>query len=44
MNHVIGLLKRFPDMDMQALKEQYPNVDLERARNSRKCRGHFVPK
>ncbi|KAJ8980204.1 hypothetical protein NQ317_002217 [Molorchus minor] len=43
-NHVIGLLKRFPNMDMVALKEQYPDVDLERAKRSLKCRGHFVPK
>lgn len=43
-NHVIGHLKRFPDMDMEALKEQYPDVDIEKAKNSRKCRGHFVPK
>ncbi|EFA03754.1 large ribosomal subunit protein uL29m [Tribolium castaneum] len=43
-NHVIGLLNRFPNMDMQALKEQYPDVDIEKAKASRRHRGHFVPK
>ncbi|XP_076253935.1 mitochondrial ribosomal protein L47 [Rhynchophorus ferrugineus] len=43
-NHVIGLLKRFPNMDMEALKQQYPDVDIEKAKNNHKCRGHFVPK
>ncbi|XP_030758456.1 39S ribosomal protein L47, mitochondrial [Sitophilus oryzae] len=42
-NHVIGLLKRFPGMDMEALKQQYPDVDIEKAKHSRKCRGHFEP-
>ncbi|XP_068905116.1 large ribosomal subunit protein uL29m [Tenebrio molitor] len=42
-NHVIGLLKRFPNMDMDALREQYPDVDIEKAKASRKYRGHFVP-
>ncbi|KAF5277775.1 hypothetical protein FQR65_LT03755 [Abscondita terminalis] len=35
-NHVIGLLNRFPKMDMEALKEQYPDVDIEKAKASRK--------
>ncbi|KAJ8955541.1 hypothetical protein NQ318_001371 [Aromia moschata] len=43
-NHVIGLLNRFPDLDMEALKEQYPDVDIEKAKASRKYGGHFAPK
>ncbi|CAH0558195.1 unnamed protein product [Brassicogethes aeneus] len=43
-NHVIGLLNRFPNMDMEALKQQYPEVDIEKAKNSRKYGGHFEPK
>ncbi|KAK4880264.1 hypothetical protein RN001_008410 [Aquatica leii] len=35
-NHVIGLLNRFPKMDMEALKEQYPDVDIEKAKASRR--------
>ncbi|XP_060517701.1 large ribosomal subunit protein uL29m [Cylas formicarius] len=42
-NHVIGLMNRFPNMDMQALKEQYPNVDIDKAKKSRKYRGDYVP-
>jgi hypothetical protein len=30
-------------MDMDALREQYPDVDIEKAKASRKYRGHFVP-
>ncbi|KAL1116769.1 hypothetical protein AAG570_005241 [Ranatra chinensis] len=43
-NHVLGLLRRFPDMDMEALKEQYPTVDIERVKRWKKATGHFVPK
>ncbi|KAG5888920.1 hypothetical protein JTB14_019416 [Gonioctena quinquepunctata] len=43
-NHVIGLLNRFPNMDMEALKEQYPDVDIEKAKESRKYRPYFAPK
>ncbi|KAI4465219.1 ribosomal protein l47 mitochondrial-related [Holotrichia oblita] len=42
-NHVCGLLKRFPNMDMEALKQQYPDVDIEKAKNCKRSRGHFVP-
>lgn len=31
-------------MDMEALKEQYPDVDIKKAKNSRKYGGHFEPK
>lgn len=43
-NHVIGLLNRFPNMDMEALRKEYPDVDIEKAKRSRKYGGHFVPK
>lgn len=42
-NHVIGLLKRFPNMDMEALKAKYPDVDIDRCKASSKARGHYVP-
>jgi large subunit ribosomal protein L47 len=29
---VLELMKRFPDLDMEAIKEQYPDVDLETVR------------
>ncbi|XP_049866449.1 39S ribosomal protein L47, mitochondrial [Pectinophora gossypiella] len=43
-NEVQQLLKRFPDMDLEALKEQYPKVDIQRAMRSKKARGHYIPK
>lgn len=43
-NHVIGILKRFPDTDIDVLKEQFPDVDVEKLVNSRKADGHYVHK
>lgn len=40
-NHVIGLLNRFPNMDMEAVKEQYPDVDIDKAKASRKYRPYY---
>lgn len=31
-------------MDKEALKEKYPDVDIEKAKRSRKYGGHFAPK
>ncbi|XP_075970799.1 mitochondrial ribosomal protein L47 [Anticarsia gemmatalis] len=42
-SHVQQLLKRFPNMDMDALKAQYPDVDIEKAKRTKKARGHFMP-
>lgn len=42
-NHVMGLLKRFPNMDLEAVKEQYPDVDIKKCLENKKSRGHFVP-
>lgn len=42
-NHVIGLLKRYPKVDLEAVKEQYPDVDIEKAKRNSKARGHYVP-
>ncbi|CAH0407867.1 unnamed protein product [Chilo suppressalis] len=43
-NHVQQLLKRFPDLDMELLKSEYPDVDIEKAKRTKKARGHFMPK
>ncbi|XP_059052498.1 large ribosomal subunit protein uL29m [Achroia grisella] len=43
-NHVQQLLKRFPDMDLEKLKAEYPNVDIEKAMRTKKARGHYFPK
>ncbi|XP_004931963.2 39S ribosomal protein L47, mitochondrial [Bombyx mandarina] len=42
-NHVQHLLKRFPNLDMDTLKAEYPNVDIEKAKRTKKSRGHFMP-
>ncbi|XP_034824216.1 large ribosomal subunit protein uL29m [Maniola hyperantus] len=44
LNQVQHLLKRFPDMDMEKLQAEYPEVDIEKAKRSKKARGHFLPK
>ncbi|PSN33762.1 hypothetical protein C0J52_21676 [Blattella germanica] len=40
LNHVLGLLKRFPNLDEEAVKEQYPSVDIQKIRYHKKTRGH----
>lgn len=42
-NHVMHLMKRYPNMDMDTLKEQYPSVNIEKVKNYSKIRGHYVP-
>ncbi|XP_026671124.1 39S ribosomal protein L47, mitochondrial [Ceratina calcarata] len=42
MGKVCTLLRTFPNLDLEAVKEKYPSVDLEKAKKSRKIDGHFV--
>lgn len=42
-NRVSVLLRKFPQLDIEALQEQYPTVDIRKARESRKSDGHYVP-
>ena len=37
---MVGLLKRFPDLDLELLREQYPDVDLDRVRRDKRVRGN----
>ncbi|XP_069695308.1 large ribosomal subunit protein uL29m isoform X2 [Periplaneta americana] len=39
-NHVMGLMKRFPNLDVEAVKKQFPSVDIEKIRYHKKTRGH----
>ncbi|XP_063226201.1 large ribosomal subunit protein uL29m [Bacillus rossius redtenbacheri] len=39
-NHVMHLLKRFPNIDREALKEQYPDVNVNEVMSNRKTLGH----
>lgn len=36
------IFRRFPNVDVEALKEKYPSVDIEKTRQSRKAQGHFI--
>jgi len=42
-NHVAMLIRKFPNLDLEAVKEQFPDVDVERVKASKKARGHIVP-
>lgn len=39
---VCGLFKRFPEIDIEAVKAEYPDVDVEKARRDKRSRGHRV--
>lgn len=39
-----GILRRFPNVNMDALKARYPLVDVEKIKNHKEARGHFLPK
>ncbi|KAK2581581.1 hypothetical protein KPH14_002090 [Odynerus spinipes] len=41
--HAITLMRRFPNLDIEALKEKYPLADIEKAKHHKKAQGHFVP-
>nr|CAG4652158.1 EOG090X0DBE [Triops cancriformis] len=40
-NHVLGLLKRFPNLDEEAVQAKYPDVDIAELRKHKRSRGHF---
>lgn len=40
-NEVIGLMKRFPNMDRAALAEKYPTVDIDKLTRNDKIRGNY---
>jgi len=41
-NHVVRLIKRFPNMDIDKLQAAYPEVNLAKARANSKSLGNFV--
>lgn len=43
-NHVVRLLRRHPGISDEALREKYPDINLEWLRVRDKVRGHYVPK
>lgn len=40
-NHVKGLLRRFPEMDLNILKEKYPDVDIDKLLAKDVIRPHY---
>lgn len=43
-NRVATLIRRFPNLDLEAVEKQFPNVDIEATKASKKARGHYIPK
>ncbi|XP_076753666.1 mitochondrial ribosomal protein L47 [Xylocopa sonorina] len=41
-NKVAILLRTFPNLDLEAVKEQYPLADIEKIKRTRKADGHFI--
>jgi len=37
------LIRKFPNLDLKAVKEQFPDVDIEKVKTSKRARGHIVP-
>lgn len=35
-------MRTFPNLDMEAVKEQYPLADIEKAKKHRHADGHFI--
>jgi len=43
-NEVMMILRRNPNFDLDALRRQFPDVNVDKLRNEDKIRGHYVPK
>lgn len=43
-NHVIRLLRRFPELDRAVLAEKYPTINFDTLKSKDLYRGHFVPR
>lgn len=42
--YVAGLMKRFPNVDREYLKELYPDIDIQRLEDQGRTAGHYLPK
>ncbi|KAG5344574.1 RM47 protein, partial [Acromyrmex heyeri] len=42
-NRVAMLIRKFPNLDLETVKERFPDVDVEKVKTSKKARGHIVP-
>eukprot|EP00099_Drosophila_melanogaster_P029514 NP_788610.1 mitochondrial ribosomal protein L47 [Drosophila melanogaster] len=43
-NEVMMILRRNPNFDLDVLRRQFPDVNVDKLRNEDKIRGHYVPK
>lgn len=43
-NHVIRLLRRFPNLDRSMLQEKYPSINFDALKSKDVYRGHYVPR
>lgn len=43
-NHIIRLLRRFPNIDRSILKERYPSINFDALKTKDLYRGHYVPR
>lgn len=41
--HVLGLMRRFPDLDLEAVKEKFPEVDVDKLKDRDDARGPWIP-
>ncbi|XP_076249140.1 mitochondrial ribosomal protein L47 [Calliopsis andreniformis] len=41
-NRVVKLMRMFPNMDLEAVKKQYPSVNIEKVKDLKFATGHFV--
>ncbi|XP_043283132.1 39S ribosomal protein L47, mitochondrial [Venturia canescens] len=42
-NHVKALIRKFPNLDFEAVQQQYPLADIEKVKRRRVARGHYFP-
>lgn len=43
-NRVRALIRKFPNLDYEAVRQEYPSVDIEKVKRRSVSRGHYVPK
>lgn len=41
-NRVAMLIRKFPNLDLEAVKEQFPDVDIKAVKETKRARGHIV--
>lgn len=39
--HILGLMRRFPDLDLEAVKEKFPTIDVDKLAKRDDARGNW---